>query len=338
MPMGHTTLLTIPKLLSQVLAVYEVEPQPIFARAGIELTPVDVNDNRVDMSKMSVLWQLCVQETGNTELGLVAASLFQPAYLKGIGLAWMASANLEEGLRRFVDNIQLVTTAMDLELTEQGDELLIQYQLKQAMEQKIIPHQCAIQLGVGFFLSMFRLAAGKTIPATAVYFSFPIGDSLSAYEQYFQCPVHDNCSYDGIAFSKMMLNEMLPTHDPELVQLNEATVGKYIQRMGSGEVSSKVIRLVTELLASGCPTEEVIAFKMHMSQRTIRRKLKSEGVSYTDLLASIRIALAKQYLLNNSIAVTEIAYQLGYSSPSTFARAFKQQTSFSPLNYREAQV
>jgi len=334
--MSQTTLLTIPKLLSQVLRVYDVEPQPIFSQAGIDLNPVDVKDSRVDMQKMTVLWQLCVQATGNSELGLVAASLFQPAYLKGIGLAWMASANLEEGLRRFVDNSQLINTAMQLELIEQGDELMIQYQPKLPMQQKIKTNQCAIQLGVGFFLKMFRLAAGKNIPATAVYFSFPIGDSRTAYEEYFQCPVHGESSHNGIAFSKSLLNEMLPTHDAELVALNEAAVGKYIQSMGSGQSSEKVIRLVTQLLASGCPTEETIAFKMNMSKRTLQRKLSHEGQSYSQLLNSLRIALAKQYLVSNSIAITEITYQLGYSSPSTFARAFKQQTSFSPLKYREA--
>ena len=333
--MSVTTLLTIPKLLSQVLSVYEVEPQPIFDQVGIDLTPQDLKDDRVDMLKMRELWQLCVQATGNTELGLVAASLFQPAYLKGIGLAWMASANLEDGLRRFVDNSQLMNTAMQLELIEQGDQLLIQYQHgKAVLKEK--GHQCAIQLGVGFFLKIFRLAAGKTIPATAVYFSYPIGDSLAVYEEYFQCPVYGDSDFNGIAFSKSLLNEMLPTHDLELVALNEAVVEKYIQNMGVGQCSEKVLRLVVELLASGCPTEETIAFKMHMSKRTLQRKLAREKQSYSQLLNNSRMALAKQYLVSNSIAVTEISYQLGYSSPSTFARAFKQQTSISPLKYREA--
>ena len=71
-----------------------------------------------------------------------------------------------------------------------------------------------------------------------------------------------------------------------------------------------------------------------MSQRTLRRKLSIEGVSFSQLLNNLRLALAKQYLSGSAIAVTEIAYQLGYSSPSTFARAFKQQTEISPVEFR----
>ncbi|NRA19793.1 MAG: AraC family transcriptional regulator ligand-binding domain-containing protein [Oceanospirillaceae bacterium] len=336
--MPNTVLLTIPKLLSQVLSIYEVESQPIFAQAGIELFPVGIENSRVDRAKMNQLWQLCIQATGNPELGLVAASLFQPAYLKGIGLAWMVSTNLEEGLRYFADNIQLIDTGMKVELIEQGDELMITYQPKPAMLHEIRPHQCGLQLGMGFFLKMFRLASGKNIPATAVFFRFSIGDSQAIYEEFFQCPVYGDSNYDGISFSKHLLKETLPTSDAELVKINKAAVEKHIQSMGSGKVSSKVIRLVTNLLASGCPTEEIIAYKMNMSQRTLRRKLNSEGVSYSQLLNNLRTALAKQYLLTNSIAVTQIAYQLGYSSPSTFARAFKHQTLVTPLKYREAQI
>jgi len=334
MAMSDTTLLTVPKLIAQVLAVYDVDAQAILSQAAIDPTPVDVQQSRVSMQKMQVLWQLSVKATENTELGLIAASLFQPAYLKGLGLAWMASANLEDGLRRFVENSQYMNTAMKLELLEKDDELIIQYQPKLDRQQGTKVHPCAIQLGVGFFLKMFRLAAGKTIPATAVYFSFDIDESMTVYQDYFQCPVYPNSEVNGISFSRKLLNEMLPTHDPELVELNEAAVAKYLKSMQSGGVSAQVISVMTKLLASGCPSEETIAFKLHMSKRTLQRRLSEEGHSFSQLLNTLRIALAKQYLAGNDISVTEITYQLGYSSPSTFARAFKQQVECSPVQYR----
>jgi len=176
--------------------------------------------------------------------------------------------------------------------------------------------------------------ASKNVPATKVYFNFPIKHSLKAYEDYFQCPVVDNSDYVGISFSKNLLKEALPTHDPELVELNEMAVRKYISEMDNGETSNKVIRIITELLPSGCPNEETIAFKLHMSKRTLQRKLSSEGKPFSTLLRSVRLMLAKQHLSMAVTSITELAYQLGYSSPSTFARAFKKQTSFSPAEYR----
>ena len=73
---------------------------------------------------------------------------------------------------------------------------------------------------------------------------------------------------------------------------------------------------------------------MHMSKRTLQRKLKDENQSFFSLLNNLRSNLAKQYLSSTKYPITEIAYQLGYSSPSSFARAFKHQFGVSPLEYR----
>jgi AraC-like DNA-binding protein len=334
--MSQTTLSTIPRLIAQVLSIYEVDATPVFSKADIDIS----NDaqQRIPMDKMALLWQLAVDETKNNELGLVAASLFQPAYLKSIGLAWLASANLEDGLKRFIASSQLINTAMQIELIERdsnnGVELLIQYQKRLAPEDQVKTHHCAIELGVGFFLKMFRLAAGKNIPATGVYFTFAIDEDNKAYEEYFQCPVYGSQAVNGISFSKDLLTEMLPTHDAELVELNEMVINKHLASMDNSETSSKVIKIINELLPAGCPTEEIIAFKLHMSKRTLQRKLSQEQQSFLGLLTSVRLLLAKQQLAIKNISITEITYQLGYSSPSTFARAFKKLTSLSPLEYR----
>jgi len=334
--MNQTTLLTIPRLISQVLSVYDIDAEDIFKQAKIDITNND--NNRISMVDMFNLWQIAVQATNNPNLGIVAASLFQPAYLKGIGLAWMASENLEAGLRRFINNSQLINTVMRVEIIEQGDELLIQYKGRLADQDKVKGHRCAIELGVGFFLKMFRLASGKSIPATGVYFTFDVDDNNKAYQDFFQCPVHGNQNVNGISFSKSLLTETLPTYDSELVELNETLINKHISTLNKGDTSTKVIKIIHELLPSGCPGEEVVAFRLHMSKRTLQRKLKAEAQSFLAILTNVRIILAKQLLTVNEHSITEISYQLGYSSPSTFARAFKKQTALSPAEYKDSKM
>jgi len=181
---------------------------------------------------------------------------------------------------------------------------------------------------------MFRLAAGKNIPATGVFFNFDVSEDDPAYEEYFQCPVHANHSFNGIAFSKELLNEQLPTHDPESVQLNEMAVNQQLKSMKSSATSAKVMKLIAQLLPSGCPSEETIAYQLHTSKRTLQRKLSDENNSFVNLLTSVRLTLAKQQLTLTDHPITHITYQLGYSSPSTFARAFKKLTDLSPVAYR----
>ena len=116
--------------------------------------------------------------------------------------------------------------------------------------------------------------------------------------------------------------------------MNEMVINKHLASMDNGETSSKVIKIINDLLPLGCPTEETIAYKLHMSKRTLQRKLSTEKQSFLTLLTSVRLMLAKQKLAIKNISITDITYQLGYSSPSTFARAFKKQTQLSPLEYR----
>ena len=58
--MSQTTLATIPRLIGQVLSIYDVDAEAVFAAADIDLSAD--TQNRVAMDKMSTLWQLAVQE------------------------------------------------------------------------------------------------------------------------------------------------------------------------------------------------------------------------------------------------------------------------------------
>ena len=331
---NETTIATIPRLISQVLSIYEVDNESVFENAGLSYEEIINTDSRIAMQKMSDLWASASEATNNKELGLLCASIFQPAYIKGLGLAWMASENLLEGLKLFVKNSQLVNTAFAIDLDISAEQVTIKYKPAQQLSADLKIHPCAIQLGVGFFIKMFRVAAGKKVPATGVYFTMPINNNLSAYEDYFQCPVHHSETFNGIAFSKALLLELLPAHDSELVESNKASVEKYISTLKQKEIITNVTSIILSLLSTGNPTEEEVAFRLHMSKRTLQRKLKTENLVFSGLLNNIRFKLASEYLSDGNLSVTEIAYQLGYATPSTFSRAFKQKFSMSPLEYR----
>ena len=73
---------------------------------------------------------------------------------------------------------------------------------------------------------------------------------------------------------------------------------------------------------------------LHVSLRSLQRKLKEEDTSYKDLLEETRRQLALQYLRDSRRSIGEITYLLGFSEPSNFTRAFKRWTGKSPVQYR----
>ena len=337
MTIDHSTLSTIPKLIARVLELEEVDAKATFERANLDYTDLIKTADRVPMEKMYALWEQAVIATENPSFGLLAASVFQPAYLKGIGLAWIASETLGKGLERFINNIGMVNTAVKIDLSTQGEEVILKYLAAEgAAPDTIKAHPCAIQLGLGFLLRMFRLAASRPVPVSKVYFKHPVSDAEKPdYETFFQCPIIDQHTFNGVAFETAVLNEPLPAADEALASLNDQAIREYMRSLEQSSLAQKVSECIAPILASGCPTENEIAVRMHMSKRTLQRKLSAEGSSYGKLLSSLRSDLAKTYLRNSTLPITEIAYQLGYSSPSTFARAFKQSIGLTPNEFRE---
>lgn len=85
--------------------------------------------------------------------------------------------------------------------------------------------------------------------------------------------------------------------------------------------------------SNGMPSIEQIAKQLHLSTRTVHRRLQEEGTCFRDLANSVRMTLAKQYLIYDGFSVTEVAYRLGYGDSANFTRAFKRAEKLTPTEY-----
>lgn len=75
-----------------------------------------------------------------------------------------------------------------------------------------------------------------------------------------------------------------------------------------------------------------VANMLNVSERTLRRKLGQDGISFTDLNSRLRVDLAQTYLLE--MPVRDVAELLGYHDSSTFRRAFRRWSGKTPAEYR----
>jgi len=73
-----------------------------------------------------------------------------------------------------------------------------------------------------------------------------------------------------------------------------------------------------------------------MSRMNLHRKLKAlVGLSSGDFIRTVRLENAKKELLNTNKTITEITYDLGFSSPSYFYICFVKKFGVSPTEFRE---
>jgi len=154
------------------------------------------------------------------------------------------------------------------------------------------------------------------------------------YLDYFNCPVRFDCAEDRIAMDSSVMDRKLSGANPDMAQHNDEIVVEYLAQMDRRDIVNRVRRHIIADLASGTLTKQGMADKMHMSPRNLQLKLAAHDTTFQDTLDSTRQNLAAGYIEKSHLAITEIAYLLGFSDASNFTRAFRRWHGVSPRQYR----
>ncbi|MOA52784.1 HTH-type transcriptional regulator VirS [compost metagenome] len=80
---------------------------------------------------------------------------------------------------------------------------------------------------------------------------------------------------------------------------------------------------------------ELLAQTLQLSPRTLQRRLREAGLSFSQLLDETREQLVLHYLRDPALELAEIAFLVGFSEAGSLARAFRRWTGQSPGAYRQ---
>jgi AraC-like DNA-binding protein len=111
-----------------------------------------------------------------------------------------------------------------------------------------------------------------------------------------------------------------------------------LRRQNSDQDFLERVRVaVQQRLTGRRPTIEDVADELHVSSRTLQRRLQDSGSSFQRVLEEARHHLARHYLNNSVLELNEAAYLLGYEDSNSFVRAFRTWEGVPPARWREAQ-
>jgi AraC-like DNA-binding protein len=99
--------------------------------------------------------------------------------------------------------------------------------------------------------------------------------------------------------------------------------------------SQRVRELVTDEMRARVPSIELIGERLHMSPRTVQRRLHEEGTSFKGLADDVRRSLAESYVLERELSLSEVSFRLGFANVNAFHRAFRRWTGKTPALYRQ---
>lgn len=328
----HSVLGTLVLPVAQCLRLNGFDPLEVLDELDIDAAKLANPDWRISQSQYNSLMSHCVDITGDEAFGLVAAQQIQPQVLHGLGLAWLASDTVYDGLKRLVRFGKLMTTAFDLSLQEEGDMV--------HMDFGRIPHSQHFHpvnrdYGVGLVVRMSYLTLGDFLAPAKVELDRPIPEHAERWESILASKVDFAAGRTRVSWYLSDIVEPLITGDPQLARANDEQTQAYLDSFLANSTSREVVDKIVERLPDGPPNQQQIADALHVSNRTLQRKLKDEGTSFMDLLQNTRLQLAQKYLKHPNRSVVETAYLLGFSEPSTFSRAFKRWTGVAPADFRD---
>jgi AraC-like DNA-binding protein len=98
----------------------------------------------------------------------------------------------------------------------------------------------------------------------------------------------------------------------------------------------EVRRLIVERLPRGSANIDAIADELNMGSKTLERRLAERSQSFSALLDATRYNVAKHYLEETDMRLSQVAYMAGYTEPAALVRAFKRWTGATPMQFRDA--
>ncbi|MEM1430373.1 MAG: AraC family transcriptional regulator [Pseudomonadota bacterium] len=305
------------------------------ARAGLEERALDDPDGRLDLDGYVTLLRVAARMTGDPALALHFSEDVGMSQVSIVGLVMEASATMGEAFLQMQRYGRLAADFTDVargprfELADGNGKLFL---VDRARYPKAVPEMTEIAFG--------SLTCGprRFLPqphVLAVHLTYPAPAYAAEYRRVFRCPVHFDAAWNAlelhpgtpgwkVAQAPRYVFGVLAKHADGLLQDMDAAKG----------MRGRVEALLLPRLHEGGPSVDAIAAQLGCSRQTLFRRLKTEGVTFSEVLDTLRRDMAKIYLDGRSASVNETAYLVGFSDAAAFSRAFKRWTGRSPNDYR----
>lgn len=329
-----STLASLVQILAETLEQdYQLDPVPIYAKAGIPIEPPESPQLRYPLSDIRVLWQAALEATGDETIGLRTGTRARATQFYAFGYSWLASATLLGGIKRLGRYYALVSTAsVEIQLRELEDSYALSATFP---EESKSPPKEGIDCGMTALLALCDAVSGKEIRPKRIQLTCGSDVHPDAYREYLRAPIEFGAETGAFFFEKETLEERLPGASPDIAKATDKIAENYIEALDPSKVASQVRRLLISLLPSGKADQEFIASRLNRSSSTLQRQLQAEGLTYRAVLESTRRSLAEDYLKDRRHSHAQIAYLLGFSDQSNFSRAFKRWTERSPREFQD---
>jgi AraC-like DNA-binding protein len=255
--------------------------------------------------------------------------------LRELGWLYYVSASsdsLGEALQRAARYSSTVNEGISLQYADEGDIIMtVRYV---GVSRHLDRHQ--IEFLMTLLVRTCRQLTGQRVSPTRVQFVHRRDHVRPEFAALFGANVEFGEAVDRATFSTEIGNLPIVGADPYLNRLLVAYCEEALARQPVYKESFRVSveNAMVPLLPHGKARAGEVSHRLGISQRTLARRLVLEGLTFSDVLEALRSELARRYLADRDLSISEIAWLLGYQEVSAFTHACRRWTGQAPREIR----
>ena len=293
--------------------------------------PIDVDVHVSGEAYLDLLEEIAESEEDPVLFHLRAGRSMRCDDYGVLGLALKSAPTLLESYRRFARYGQLLigTPIYSVDVTDDRVSMRIN---REAPRYGL---QLSNEAAISTFWALSKDAIGRDFAPAAVFYEHEKPGSVEHYENFFGCPVNFGAEFNGLCVTSELADEANRVGDNTIVEYFDQQLNtKLASTRDESSWRTTVRDEVAKALSGGLPLKKDIAKKLGVSDRTLQRRLSSEGLSFQGIVEETQQSLAKQLLTKSRYSLAEVAFMTGFSEQSAFNRAFKRWAGETPGSFR----
>lgn len=277
-------------------------------------------DRAFDLMQLEQLWQQAASI--DPAIGLHLFSHFTPRDRYILVYLALASATCGQALR-FWERYAVLGTELEQRpiLFETAEQIGMEVRIEGSDNlRRHVGEHCLVMT-----MTQIREGCIQPVLPRRAEFAWPRPAYHAEYEQWFGPSLHFSSQRTCLLFDKDVLDQPMRGHHPGLAELIASGLEQRLARQQQfGGHAAKVAEHVRRALRVGRQASlESAAEALHLSPRTLHRRLREQGLSFRHVLASVRSEL-EQNLELQGLSRSQIAEQLGYADSIAYLRARKR--------------
>lgn len=323
----------VPSTLPRKLEELGVSPETVLRQSGLPMGLFTQDKILVSTEEFFALYRGIAQATSDQAFGLKLGTEERVERYDPIKIAALSARSFRDAIERVARYKQL-TCPEEIRLVERANECAIQFVWLLAHEQE---PQFLVDVCFAWVLNIARRGTGRPMnPKRVELECSPAHPDI--YEAHFRCPVKFKASRNALVFSRTDMDLPFITYNADLLAIVAPQLeAELTEQLAQKTFSEQAKGILKRLLAGQRPGIQDLARELHVSTRTLQRRLTEQGITFQRLLEDARRELARHYLLHSSLELNETAYLLGYEDANSFFRAFHHWEGTSPGQWRVLQ-